>query len=126
MSYGANNRKHQRVAIKGDAPTVTVHLQAVTGLQDTRTVKPHDLSRSGMGFTAKDPVKVGTKATILLQHRRRPLRIVGKVTNCRQLEDKQYIIGVKFTSIAQIPVDTPVQGVELTDDPLVDQLMIDV
>jgi hypothetical protein len=124
MTDAANNRKHERIAIKDDAPSLTVHLQAVTGLMDTRTVKAHDLSRTGMGFTDKSPVKVGTKCTIILQHRRRPMRIVGKVTNCRQLADKQHIIGVKFTSITPITVDTPIQGDDLTDNPIVDQLMI--
>jgi hypothetical protein len=124
MTDGANNRKYERVEIKGEAPSLTVHLQAVTGLMDTRTVKAHDLSRTGMGFTDKSPVKVGTKCTIILQHRRRPLRIVGKVTNCRQLPDKRHIIGVKFTSITPITVESPIQGDDLTDDPLVDQLMI--
>jgi hypothetical protein len=49
---------------------------------------------------------------------------VGKVTNCRQLADKRHIIGVKFTSITPITVESPLQGDDLTDDPLVDQLMI--
>jgi hypothetical protein len=126
MPDSANNRRHERVAVADEAPTITVHLQAVSGAIDTRVVRAHDISRTGMSFAEMNPVKVGTRCIILLQHRQRPLRIIGRVINCRPTEGHRYLVGVKFTSLTQLPVDTSLQASDLVDDPLVDRLMIEV
>ena len=49
MADSSNHRKHERVAIKDDAPSLTVHLQAVTGLIDTaeHSFALHDPRRFG-------------------------------------------------------------------------------
>jgi hypothetical protein len=120
----AEHRKNTRVAIQDDAPELKLTLQFVAGGTDTRTVRAHDLSKTGMGFVDRAPIPLGTKCVLMLFHQHRPLRVIGKVTNCRATGDAGHIIGVKFISITPVPSEAP--GVELTNDPAVDRLMIEL
>lgn len=122
MSNQHEHRKHPRVPIDARAPKVRLHLLNATGQTDSRLVRAIDLSRTGMAFVEPTPVAVGTSVTILLTHASKPLRIIGKVTNCRALPEGGHVMGVRFTSITPIPTENPPGP--LTDDPLVDRLLV--
>lgn len=120
----AESRKNVRVNIDDRAPEVKLTLQTTVGGTDTRTVRAYDLSKTGMGFADAKGIAVGTKCVLVLYHQRRPLRVIGKVTNCRPDETHGHIVGVKFTSIT--PVQGEMGGAELTNDPAIDRLMIEL
>ncbi|MCX5660629.1 MAG: PilZ domain-containing protein [Planctomycetota bacterium] len=122
MAEASNNRKHPRVPIAKEAPKIKLHMVSKAGQSDTRMVRATDLSKTGMSFNDPTPVAVGLTVTILLTHASKPQRVIGKVTNCREVPEGGYLIGVKFVSITPYSTDSP-PG-ELTDNPLVDRLQI--
>lgn len=123
-TQSVEHRKNIRVTIDEHAPEVKLTLQTIGGGTDTRTVRAYDLSRTGMGFVDAKGIAIGTKCVLILYHQRRPLRVIGKVTNCRPDKKHGHIVGVKFTSIT--PVQSETGGAELTNDPAIDRLMIEL
>jgi hypothetical protein len=118
-----DKRRFPRVKIAPEAPEVQMHLANVGGGTDSRRVRATDLSRSGMSFHSAGLLEEGTRCTILINHRQRPMRIIGRVVNAHRAEQGGYIVGVRFTSIT--PISAEGLSTPICDDPTVDRLLVD-
>ena len=122
LGMGIENRRHERLDLSNKKLELVLHIQSDSGTTIERMVRPHDLSRTGMAFIDARPMKAGTRCIMLISHQGTSLRVIGKVTHARAMEDGKHLMGVRFTTIGMVPPSTP--GLVLTEDPAVGQLLI--
>jgi hypothetical protein len=86
-------------------------------------VNAMDLSKAGVSFRSSKAISIGSRCVALINRKTDTLRIIGKVTNCRQADGGGFIIGLRFTGYSRLANQKPM--VPLTEDPVINQLMID-
>lgn len=122
MYMGTENRRHERIDLATQELELVLNVLNDAGTTLERRVRPHDLSRSGMAFTDARPLKENTRCIMLITHQGAALRVIGKITHARPLDDGRHLMGMRFTTISMVPASMP--GLVLTNNPAVGQLLI--
>ncbi len=120
-----NKRRFERIEISDASPAVQIQVQGTLGgVVDSRTVKARDISRRGMSFTSTRSLSLGTRCVVLIPKDQLMIRIIGKVTNCREISPIEFAIGLRFINLARLPDGIARQP--MIEHPVLDQLGIDL